>query len=62
MLQEQEESIEHSKLELQIISRKLLFVDDAGELEKQAATLKQLQRTLKVDVKCLAGSKEENLH
>ena len=40
-LQEQEESIEDSKLELRKISRDLLSVEDAGDLEDRAITLER---------------------
>ena len=58
-LQEQEETIEDSKLELRMISRELLSLEDAGDLEDRAITLERLLRTLKTDVKRLRGSKEE---
>ena len=58
-LHEQEESIEDSKLELRKISRDLLSVEDAGDLEDRAITLERFLRALKTDVKRLRGSKEE---
>ena len=39
MLQEPEESVEESKLELRKISRDLLFVEDVGELEDRVTRL-----------------------
>ena len=56
-LQEQAESIEDSKLDLRN-SKDILSVEDAGDLENRATTLERLLRTLKADVKRLAGSKE----
>ena len=58
-LQEKEESIEDSKSQLQEINKELLSVKDAETLEERGATLDRLFRTLKTDVKRLAGSKEE---
>ena len=58
-LQEQEESIKDSKLELQKLSRGLLSVEDAGDIEDRATTLEQVLWTLKTDVKHLRESKEE---
>ena len=55
MLQEQEESIEDSKLELRKINRDLLSVEDAENLEDKVITLERLLRTLKTDVKRLRG-------
>ena len=52
-LQELEESIEGSKLELRKVNRDLLSGEDAGDLEDRAITLERLLRTLKTDVKRL---------
>ena len=46
-LQELEESIEDSKLELRKINRDLLSVEDAGDLEDRATTLERYLRTVK---------------
>ena len=64
MLQEQEESIEDSKLELKEISRDLLFVEDVGELEGRVTILERMLRALKTDAKHLAGRnrRKRNLH
>ena len=56
---EQEECIEDPRIELRKISPELLSVEDGGELEDRVARLERLLRVLKIEVKRLAGRKEE---
>ena len=55
-----EEPIDDLKSELRGICKELISIEDSADLEERADTLERLLRTLKGDVRRLAGNKEEN--
>ena len=58
--QEKDEYMENSKFQLQEINKDLLSVKDAETLEERETTLDHLLRTLKTDVRRLAGVRMKN--